>query len=617
MNNPPNSPPNNPRNNQLLSVYPLGPEGSINFPAYFVCSTAPINVEELNPSSGDAGLKDYIREIVDGLKHHADDAEILVMIHGYNTDVGGTEYWCRKTCEYISEHYPNKPKGLIVLGYRWPSEKSFTDDQGKPSWKPAIAAQAALPKAIWYLAMGALACAIVSLLGDLTSLAVLFSTMGAFKLGVIISVLLSGIFLIAALVALIPILTLVGLRLSNYFRDTFRANNYGVADLVELIRQLDNALVESAEPKARADKEAYWHPRRVKLSFIGHSMGAFVVTNTVRVISDVFDKDSIGNLHSQTSARQTTSRVGNTFALSKLVLVAPDISSEAIISGRANVLRASLRRFDEAYLFCNEGDMALRLASTTANYFTYPAGTREGGYRLGNVTVRDSGQRAPSAAPPSLNALVEHYGVVNQTQDGRLVADRSFLSYLFIRRTQSLESRQHDITGLAKTKQSIAELFTYFDCTNYAETVCLPNQQRPDQPRMVRRGIVSRALGKVSLNFWDYCALVWDFSKGRIDPHGGYIFCGDAVFSKRAIYGLGCLGFEGFLDTMKSEGSYASTLAVIQQSRPDLVNDHQVERTAQLRVLSGLCADRGIQVLLAPERYQVNIMQGTVDRTQY
>jgi Alpha/beta hydrolase of unknown function (DUF900) len=602
-------------NNQLLSVSPLGPQGAINFPAYFVCSTAPINVEEPNPSSGDQGLKDYIGEIVEGLQQHAADAEILIMIHGYNTNVGGTEYWCRKTCEYISEHYPNKPEGLIVLGYRWPSEKSFTNDQGKPSWKPALKAQAALPKAIWYLAIGALACAIISLLGDVTSLFALFSTVGASKLGVIISVLVSGIFLTAGLVALLPILTLVGLRLSNYFRDTFRANNYGVADLVELIRQLDNALVESAAGETRADRDASWHQRRVKLSFIGHSMGAFVVTNTVRVISDVFDKDSIGNLQSQTTARQTTSRIGNAFALSKLVLVAPDISSEAIISGRANVLRASLRRFDEAYLFCNEGDMALRLASTTANYFTYPAGTREGGYRLGTVTVRDS--VSDPAASPNFNALVKHYGVINQTSDGRLIADRSFLSYLFIRRTQSLKSRQQDITGLAKTHKSIAELFTYFDCTNYAETVCLPNSQRSGQPRFVRRGIVSRALGKVSLNFWDYCALVWDFSKGRIDPHGGYIFCGDAVFSKRAIYGLGCLGFEGFLDTMKLEGNYPSTLAAIAQSRPDLVNDHQVQRTAQLKVLSGLCADRGIQVLLAPERYHVNVMQGKVDRSQY
>jgi hypothetical protein len=600
-----------PMNNQLLSVCPLDPQSTINFPAYFVCSTAPINVEEPNLTSGAQGLQDYIGEIANFLKR-SEDAEILIMIHGYNTGAEGTEYWYRETCKYISEHYPNKPKGLLVLGYRWPSEVSFKDDTGKKnSWQPFIKAQAALPKAIQYIALGAFSAALISLLGDVISIAALVPTLGLSMLGV----LAGSIVFTVALLVLIPILTLVGLRLSNYFRDTFRANTYGVSDLVELVRQLDNALVESAELPQRADREAYWHQRRVKLSFIGHSMGAFVVTNTVRILSDVFDKDSIGNLQSQTSPKKTSARIGNTFALSKLVLVAPDISSETIISGRANVLRASLRRFDEAYLFCNEGDMALRLASTTANYFTYPAGTREGGYRLGNVTVRDSlSQPDPTTQP---NALVEHYGVINQTQNGQLVADRSFLSYLFIRRTQSLESRQQDLTGLAKTQKSIAELFTYFDCTNYAETVCLPNQQRPDQPRMVRRGIVSRALGKVSLNFWDYCALVWDFSKGRIDPHGGYIFCGDAVFSKRAIYGLGCLGFEGFLDTMKSEGNYASTLAAIQQSRPDLVNDHQVERTAQLRVLSGLCADRGIQVLLAPERYQVNIMQGTVDRTQY
>ncbi|NJR51228.1 MAG: hypothetical protein HC780_18285 [Leptolyngbyaceae cyanobacterium CSU_1_3] len=36
--------------------------------------------------------------------------------------------------------------------------------------------------------------------------------------------------------------------------------------------------------------------KRIRLSFIGHSMGAFVVTNAVRILSDVFDPGSIGSL---------------------------------------------------------------------------------------------------------------------------------------------------------------------------------------------------------------------------------------------------------------------------------------------------------------------------------
>jgi len=46
-----------------------------------------------------------------------------------------------------------------------------------------------------------------------------------------------------------------------------------------------------------------------------------------------------------------------------------------------------LSRFDEAYLFSNEGDEVLRQISTLANYFVFPAKSKNHGFRLGNVEI--------------------------------------------------------------------------------------------------------------------------------------------------------------------------------------------------------------------------------------
>ncbi|MHC5827429.1 MAG: alpha/beta hydrolase, partial [Nostoc sp.] len=95
------------------------------------------------------------------------------------------------------------------------------------------------------------------------------------------------------------ILTLIILRISTYFRDTYRAVNYGVTDLVELIRQLD--VTVKLPPN-----------KRIKLSFISHSMGCFVVTDVIRILSDVFDVKSIN--------KEPDSDIGNVFRLGRLVL---------------------------------------------------------------------------------------------------------------------------------------------------------------------------------------------------------------------------------------------------------------------------------------------------------
>lgn len=585
--------------NHLLAINRLNSEEPTNIPGYLVVSTAPINVEDRPPVDPQENPYQAIAEITQYLKAHQEHAEIVVIVHGYNTPKSGVEHWYKQACEEISQRYGDLPKGLIILGYRWPSEQITEDESGKFADKRKFAGQS-LPLLLRLTSglgtVGAILGAIASVIG-LVGL--------AFKYTISLVLLIAvGMALLSSAIIVVPILTLVLLRLSVYFRDTFRAGNYGVADLVELIRQLDNSLVEPVESGDRAAQIAYWQPKRIRLSFIGHSMGAFVVTNAVRVLSDVFDRNSIGSLDANHQTKCPSPAIGNVFSLGRLVLVAPDIPAESIISGRANTLRSSLRRFEEAYLFSNEGDMALRLASTTANYFTFPTRTRDGGYRLGNVSVRVAGVTPENDARP-----VEKLGIVNQGEDGKLLL-RSYLDYLYIRRSKPLSKRQKQMSW-GQPHKPIAELFTYFDCTNYQEQVFDETTQHTQ-----KIGIVSQALGKRSLSYRDYLALSVDFFAGKVDTHGGYIFNPHAKFSKQTIYGLACLGLQGYLTSLQQEPEFPAVLTAMQVQHPQFPAVQQTN-LATLKMLSQRCEDRGIQVLLAPERYQVDILGQQRDRDGY
>ncbi|MGL5836103.1 MAG: hypothetical protein ACRC1Z_23140, partial [Waterburya sp.] len=357
-----------------------------------------------------------------------------------------------------------------------------------------------------------------------------------------------------------------------------------------------------------------------------------VVTNTVRILSDVFDPRSIGSIDAHEPEKNPSSAIGNVFSLGRLVLVAPDIPAETIISGRANFLQSSLRRFEEAYLFSNEGDMALRLASTAANYFSYPTKTQDGGYRLGNVTVRYS-TGAKKNVQQSADTWSASYGMVAKLPDGQLVSLLNGqeidlpgfpLDYLYIREQTPLSKRQEAI-ALELNQRPIGELFTFFDCTDYAEPYLDIKEQRKT------KGLLSHALRKQALSFKDYVLLTIDFFLGKIDTHGGYFSDGksspnqdfkpEATFTKLAIYGLAAIGFEKFLLELPVElaqepiftdpnrsASFAQILQDVQSQSPELTA-HQQEKVALSQVLSSLCRERGIQVLLAQKRYSQDVLE--------
>ncbi|MEO0685012.1 MAG: alpha/beta hydrolase, partial [Cyanobacteria bacterium J06649_11] len=541
------------------------------FPAkisgYFAMSTAPANIEQdpigldKDICSGEESIAHIAQKIYDiSEKFDCDDnPELIVTIHGYNTSQVSVENWFKNIFTYINRidpHIKNK-QNLVFLGYRWSSENI------------QLASLSGMMNAILALPISP---RIFLRIGFLFSMAMLLCMLlsgndwvdSIFLLGLVLSVFTSTI-----------VITLVILRLVVYFRDVYRATNFGVPDLVELLRKLDNAIIKRTaqdihrerpdlpEDEVFQEAVAYWDRQRakkIKLTFIGHSMGGLVVTNTVRILSDVFDMRSID--------KQPPSYIGYVFQLERLILASPDIPILTIVSNRANFLASSLRRFTETYLFSSEGDIALRIASTAANYFTFPSATRSRGYRLGNVAIRPrnfDGQDGPKTADyglVNLHSLTKYYEPRSAPLISAIHEDPdNILERLFV--TNISESRNgtagsDNLLSLAElfkaqgateqqavtddmTRCTIADLFTFFDCTDYKDTT----GRSPDNPV----GVLSRAKGKSSLSFWDYLELTKDYGDGSIDVHGGY-FEGD--FSKAAIYRLAFLGFSGLLNSFDS-----------------------------------------------------------------
>jgi len=625
------------------------------FPAYFVASTAPINIED-NNAKDIPDPTSLINEISQHLNEHKDQAEVLIVVHGYNTSKADTEDWYRSIYKHLTEHYnKSRSEGLLLIGYRWPSEKVLPksseggscQNKSQSSKKVVLgklqAATQALPV---ILGLGS-RWGIIGLIGGMIAsiASIIAIALQASKAGIFL--IIFSTLTILSLITVSAIFTLVALRLVVYFRDTYRATNFGVSDLVELIRQIDTTVVKASPAQDRSAKEEDSKNNRIKLSFIGHSMGGFVVTNTVRILSDVFDSSSIGSLDITKKGKKPSSFIGNVFSLERLILVSPDIPAETIISQRANFLQSSLRRFKEAYLFSNEGDMALRLASPIANYFVYPSNRQVGGYRLGNVMVRNftekdsngnlvkkialqKGSPMPSGSYGMIVRLPDENEPLINLQNGQNVplSDQEHLTYpldyVYIQDQLPLSTRQEEI-ALAPNQKPIGEFFTFFDCTDYTEKYL-------DKGRQKSAGLVSHALRKQALSFKDFMRLTIDYFSGKIDTHGGYFSNGEtnpkkglkpeAAFTKLAIYGLACVGFERFLIELQEEPIFSEYTTYYEQILKDVesqpvflsLTDNQKEKVILSHLLSSICRDKGIQVLLSQERYALDVLESNIEQ---
>jgi len=162
-------------------------------------------------------------------------------------------------------------------------------------------------------------------------------------------------------------LLLLLLRLSTYPRDRYRALHYGVPDLGEFLRALEERL----------------YPANVKLDLdvIGHSMGTLVLINAFRVMSDFF--------HAPLTPDDGAIGRNGTYRLRTMVLCAPDLPAVMATPDRNNYFLSALRRFKAMHVFCSDRDIILKWLSSLANWISEPRHDMAG-RRLGNVLlVRD------------------------------------------------------------------------------------------------------------------------------------------------------------------------------------------------------------------------------------
>lgn len=475
----------------FFRAYKILSNGS-NISAYFIESTATENVEDapLSASVSPADMEkieenDVIPNIIDYLMS-SNEPNLVISIHGFNTprDIAIERY--RESFQFVSKDDAINSNNTICIGYRWPSESMFSSGTIRTIWNAA-------PKVIY----GSFITGII-----LISISIIFHIV--LDMHEAVSAIF-GIFFLTIAIALVL------LRIVVYFRDGYRARFYAVPDLIEIIRQIDKKWKEESKDSTR----------RINLSFIGHSMGGYVVTDVVRILSDVFSPQSIRDGLDAKKDPTPPSHIGNAFCLKRLVLISPDIPAEALISHRANFLASSLRRFEEAYLFSNEGDEVLRQISRTANYFSFPTGDTAFGHRLGNIAV-----------------LSENYGIESVKTLGQLAIGNVTLDTLYNRLVS---------VGQKNLSDDYTKCFSYFDCTDCVDENGKAYLSRAEPGR-----------GNKTFRFGHLSLLIHYLWNRDPDVHGGYF---KSPFLRELIHRMACLGRE------RTEEAYGGFAGLDKQCR--------------------------------------------------
>jgi hypothetical protein len=543
-----------------------------NFKAFYLRSTAQVVVEDkgdvniskfekylVDPFAAVRKPSEQITKIVDTVivKTNGDLREVnmILQIHGYNTSDEEFYKTCENTAFKINEIHGRSEQLLIFFGYRWPSEKTSANGllatmsrSILPLWLQIIGGFGILrltidafnsimnfsafthhaPRITDFLSIDNC----VAMAGlDIAKWHILYVFLATFLV----------LFRCTAFVA-VMIITLMLMRASGYFQDSYRAINYGVPDLVQFFRVFDYCIKK--HPKA-AEMKAL-EENRINLSFIAHSMGGFVTTNLIRILSDVFDNGGDQTLdvadESSRSYESISSHIGRFFTLDKMVLISPDIPVNTILLERSNFLVSSLIRFKESYLFSNQSDMVLLLFSTVANYLSFPSRTPQMGYRLGNLGVergcikRTWKQSFIVRLKVIKNRLfvnsevhiendkytLEEFELINVHEPNPLPGVLTDLVIGVQRKKLSGNSRE----GLKKP--FLAQKFTYFDCTDYLRK----KARGKDNPENVNFEV---------LDLIDYIILLRHASF----THGGYFDQERCPETHEAIYRIACQGFEG------------------------------------------------------------------------
>jgi hypothetical protein len=547
------------------------------FKAFYLRSTANSVVEQENRSNDDKNddgfkkiknyltnslfddekpseqIKKIVANIIEQTNGDLRKVSMILRIHGYNTSEEDFCKNCLNTAIEIKRIYEedNDDRILLFFGYRWPSEKI--------SLNRLLSTLSRFILPLWLQLWGILGAGrlLIDLLDYISAKRFIwiqfldwqyyiqhlgwnnFSDWSAIDL-----LLIPILFIFRCTIIFVPfIITLMLLRGSEYFQDSYRAINHGVPDLVQFFRVFDYCI----KTNSRIIKNNTIKNNRINLSFVAHSMGAFITTNLIRILSDVFDNKNDTNTLSvidedNSSYASGSPDIGGFFTLNRLILVAPDIPVNTVLLERSNYLGSSLVRFRESYLFSNRADIVLLLFSTVANYLSFPSCTPKRGYRLGNLGIDYcyTNQKRQQPIITRMKTLVSIFSLKKNVLNNSKYKAEEFNQ---VSLSQSKEDRKtnvlnHLIIGMKnesfleeesnnniQQQPYLAQKFTYFDCTDY-----------------LRRKKINIKGNFEVVDFIDYTLLSYYYAF----MHNGYFESEECSETHDAIYSIACQGFDRF-----------------------------------------------------------------------
>jgi hypothetical protein len=555
------------------------------FKAFYLRSTANVVVESKSEESlVKLGINEYltdsfvdhdqpseqIKEIVENIIKQTDGdlrkVSIVFQIHGYNTSEKSFCESCLITAQKASKIHAKSDEILLFLGYRWPSDKFSANGL------LSTLSRSVLP--LWLQIWGGFGVVRLALdfWNNISSTKFQYLDLNyylqhswkgnIFDWNILDFLPVPILFVFRCTAIFVPIIIILMLmRASGYFQDSYRATNYGVPDLVQFFRVFDYLVHENLKSKGINNIKN----NRIDLSFVAHSMGGFVTTNLIRILSDVFDNNNntLSVIDEEEKCYEPGSPdIGKFFTLNRMILVSPDIPINTILLERSNFLGSSLVRFKESYLFSNRADMVLLLFSTVANYLSFPSRDPQMGYRLGNLGI-DRYYTPQKWWRPIIKRLIwpvklfrqftskvsidyskykmEGFSLAKEKQD----YSSSVLRYLIIGMQDKnlLDKENRDIDE----QPFLAQKFTYFDCTDY-----------------LRRKVLNIKGGFEVVDFLDYTLLT--FKAGF--THGGYFDSKKCAETHEAIYQIACQGYEKFAETKNGQDILAGKHE-IKVLRPD------------------------------------------------
>lgn len=230
-------------------------------------------------------------------------------------------------------------------------------------------------------------------------------------------------------------------RIIVYQRDRYRAIHYGAPDLAEFFWRLDVAL-EQEYAKVNQAKNSdinLSHPI-IDVNLIGHSLGALVVVDSLRILSDRFGKDDY--------QKRDNSGIGDYLKLDKLILAAPDIPLEFLRSGRNNYVRSAILRCDKIYLFSSDRDTILRYLSTLINWFVEPS-LEMSALRLGNVYLRPIKQsNGETQYQPAIRVMIASQAAAKPTSAYDLFEKFNYLDCSEMKGLNGVNLPMNPLTGV-------------------------------------------------------------------------------------------------------------------------------------------------------------------------